>query len=46
MKNTIVVGASSGIGLELARIPAANGYGAGLVARRRVAGETHVSGEQ
>lgn len=33
-RNAIVVGASSGIGLELAKILAANGYSVGLVARR------------
>jgi short-subunit dehydrogenase len=33
-RNAIVVGASSGIGLELARVIAANGYSVGLVARR------------
>jgi len=32
--NAIVIGASSGIGLELARLLAASGYGVGLVARR------------
>jgi short-subunit dehydrogenase len=32
--NAIVVGASSGIGLELARLLSASGYGVGLVARR------------
>lgn len=34
MKNAIVVGASSGIGRELARVLATNGYGVGLTARR------------
>jgi short-subunit dehydrogenase len=34
MKNAIVVGASSGIGRELARVLAANGYSVGLAARR------------
>lgn len=34
MRNAIVIGASSGIGKELARCLAANGYGVGLVARR------------
>ncbi len=33
-RNAIVVGASSGIGRELAKILAANGYNTGLVARR------------
>ena len=33
-RNAIVVGASSGIGLELAKVLAANGYSVGLVARR------------
>jgi short-subunit dehydrogenase len=32
--NAIVIGASSGIGLELARLLSASGYGIGLVARR------------
>lgn len=34
MKNAIVVGASSGIGREMAKILSANGYNLGLVARR------------
>lgn len=34
MRNAIVVGASSGIGKELARCLAENGYGVGLAARR------------
>jgi short-subunit dehydrogenase len=34
MKNAIVIGASSGIGKELARVLASNGYTVGLVARR------------
>ncbi|MBI5374655.1 MAG: SDR family NAD(P)-dependent oxidoreductase [Candidatus Schekmanbacteria bacterium] len=34
MKNAIIVGASSGIGKELARCLAENGYGVGLAARR------------
>lgn len=34
MRNAIVVGASSGIGRELARLLAADGYGVGLLARR------------
>jgi short-subunit dehydrogenase len=34
MRNAIVIGASSGIGKELARCLAENGYGVGLVARR------------
>ena len=34
MKNAIIVGASSGIGRELAKVLAANGYSVGLVARR------------
>ena len=34
MKKAIVIGASSGIGKELARVLSANGYSVGLVARR------------
>ena len=34
MGKAIVVGASSGIGRELARVLARNGYGVGLTARR------------
>jgi short-subunit dehydrogenase len=34
MRNAVVVGASSGIGRELAKVLAANGYSVGLVARR------------
>lgn len=34
MKNAVVIGASSGIGRELAKILASNGYSIGLVARR------------
>jgi short-subunit dehydrogenase len=34
MKNSIVVGLSSGIGKELARVLAAEGYTVGLAARR------------
>ena len=33
-RSAIIVGASSGIGLELAKVLAANGYSVGLVARR------------
>ena len=34
MKRAVVIGASSGIGRELAKILASNGYGVGLAARR------------
>lgn len=34
MKNALVIGASSGIGRELAKILAQNGYGIGVMARR------------
>lgn len=34
MKNALVIGASSGIGRELAKVLASNGYNMGLVARR------------
>ena len=34
MRNTIIVGASSGIGRELARVLARHGYNVGLAARR------------
>lgn len=34
VKNAVVIGASSGIGKELAKILASNGYNVGLVARR------------
>ena len=50
MKKAIVIGASSGIGCELAKILSKNGYVVGLMARRlhllsewqsQIKGETH-----